>query len=150
METVAAITALTAVVLNGLAAACAGFLWWRVDPRPWGWVLVRTGQVAAIALALVAGVAYASGARPDEGLFWLYAVLPVAIGSFAEQFRILSAQTVLDARGLEDAQAVGRLPEDEQRSIVRQIARRELGTMALAAGVIAFLALRAWVETPGL
>ena len=150
METVAVITALAAVVLNGLAAVVAGALWWRVDPRSWGWALVRAGQAAAIALALAAGVAYVSGARPDEGLFWLYAVLPVAIGSFAEQFRILSAQTVLDARGLEDAQAVGRLPDEEQRSIVRQIARRELGVMALAAGVIAFLALRAYAETPGL
>ena len=90
-----------------------------------------------------------SGARPDDGLFWLYAVLPTAISFFAEQFRILAAQTVLEARGLEDAQAVGRLPEAEQRSVVLQIVRRELGVMALAAGVVAFLALRAVSETPG-
>ena len=75
-------------------------------------------EAGALLLAAVAGVAYVSGARPDEGLFWLYAVLPVAIGLFAEQFRILAAQTVLDARGLEDAQAVGRLPDDQQRSVV--------------------------------
>ena len=150
METVAVITALAAVVLNGLAAVGAGFLWWRVDPRAWGWALVRAGQVAAIALALAAGVAYVSGARPDEGLFWLYAVLPVGIGFFAEQFRILAAQTVLDQRGLEDAQQVGTLPEADQRSVVLQIVRRELGVMALAAAVIAFLALRAIVEAPGL
>ena len=31
-----------------------------------------------------------------------------------------------------------------------QIVRREMGVMALAAGVIAFLALRAVSETPGL
>jgi hypothetical protein len=71
-------------------------------------------------------------------------------GFFAEQFRVLAAQTVLDARGLEDAEAVGRLPEREQRSVVLQIVRRELGVMALAAAVTAFLALRAVVETPGL
>jgi hypothetical protein len=63
---------------------------------------------------------------------------------------VLAAQTVLDARGLEDAQAVGRLAEREQRSVVLQIVRRELGVMALAAGVIAFLALRALVESHGL
>jgi hypothetical protein len=111
---------------------------------------VRAGQVAAVALAAVTGAAYVGGARPDDGLFWLYAVLPVPIGFFAEQFRLLSARTVLDARGLGDAQEVGRLPEREQRSVVLQIVRRELGVMAVAAGVIAFLALRAAGLTAGL
>jgi hypothetical protein len=150
METFATTTALLVAVLNGVAAGVGGALWWRVDPRPWVWPIVRVGQGASVLLALVAGVAYVSGARPDEGLFWLYAVLPVVIGFFAEQFRVLAAQTVLDARGLEDAEAVGRLPEREQRSVVLQIVRRELGVMALAAAVTAFLALRAVVETPGL
>ena len=150
METVATTTALLVAVLNGAAAIVGGVLWWRVDPRQWVWPLIRAGQAGAVALALVAGVAYVSGARPDDGLFWLYAVLPTAISFFAEQFRILAAQTVLDARGLENAQAVGRLPEDEQRSVVLQIVRRELGVMAVAAGVLAFLALRALSETPGL
>jgi hypothetical protein len=150
METVATTTALLVAVLNGVAAAVGGALWWRVDPRQWAWPLIRAGQGAAVLLALVAGVAYVSGARPDDGLFWLYAALPSAISFFAEQFRIIAAQTVLDARGLEDAQAVGRLPDHDQRSVVLQIVRRELGVMALAAGVIAFLALRAVSETPGL
>lgn len=150
METIAIISALVAAVLNGVAAVAGGWLWWTVESKAWAWRLIRLGQGAAVLLAAVAGVAYVSGAKPDEGLFWLYAVLPVAIGFFAEQFRILAAQTVLDQRGLESAQEVGTLPEDEQRSVVVQILRRELGVMALAAAVIAFLALRAWVETPGL
>ena len=150
METVATTTALVVAVLNGVAAAAGGVLWWRVDPRPWVWPLIRAGQGAAVLFALLAGIAYVSGARPDDGLFWLYAVLPSAISFFAEQFRILAAQTVLDARGLADAQAVGTLPERDQRSVVLQIVRRELGVMALAAGVIAFLALRALSETAGL
>jgi hypothetical protein len=150
METIATTTALLVAVLNGVVAVLGGALWWRVEPRPWVWPLVRAGQAAAVLLALVAGVAFVSGARPDEGLFWLYALLPTAIGFFAEQFRVLAAQTVLDARGLPDAQAVGALPERDQRSVVLQIVRRELGVMALAAGVIAFLALRALAEVPGL
>ena len=143
MQTLATVTALVAALLNALAAGVGAWLWWQVDPRRLGWVLIRVGQVAAMALAVVAGVAWVSDARPESGLFWLYALLPVAIGFFAEQFRLLSAATVLEARGLPDAQAVGRRPEEEQRSIVLQIARRELGIMALAAGVVAFLALRA-------
>ena len=94
-------------------------------------------------LALVAGVAAAAGAEPGDGLFWLYALLPLAVSFVAEQLRIVSAQTELDARGLESAQAMRGLGDDEQRSIVAAIARRELGVMAIAAGVVAFLALRA-------
>jgi hypothetical protein len=150
METLATITALLAAVLNGVAGAWGSWRWWTVEPSQTFWRLVRAGQAAAVALALAAGVAYVSGSRPDDGLFWLYALLPSAIGFFAEQFRILSAQTVLDARGLPDAAAVGGLPAAEQRSVVLQIVRREMGVMALGALVAAFLALRAITEVPGL
>ena len=150
MDDVATLTALLAAVLNSVAGGVAGWLWWRVDPRPWAWALIRVGQAAAVALAVVAGAAYVSGSDPEDGLFWLYAVLPVPIGFFAEQFRALSARTVLDARGLDDAAAVGALSEAEQRSIVLQIVRRELGVMAVAAAVSAFLALRAAGLTDGL
>ena len=84
-----------------------------------------------------------TGFAPDDGLFWLYALLPLAVGFVAEQLRLAAAQTVLDARGLADAQAVGRLDEAGQRSVVLAILRREMGVMALAAVVVAFLALRA-------
>jgi hypothetical protein len=57
---------------------------------------------------------------------------------------------VLDARGLPDAQAMRDLTDAEQRSIVLQIARRELGVMVLAAAVVCFLALRAAGQTGGL
>jgi hypothetical protein len=50
---------------------------------------------------------------------------------------------VLDARGLEDAQAVGRLDERGQRSVVLAILRREMGVVALSAAVVTFLSLRA-------
>lgn len=150
MESFATVTALAAAVLNGAGSLAGGWLWWRVEARAWVWALIRVGQVASVALAAAAGVAYVTGSRPDDGLFWLYAVLPVVIGFFAEQFRLLSAQTVLDARGLENAHAVGKLPEAERRSIVLQIVRRELGVMAVAAGVSAFLALRALSEVGGL
>jgi hypothetical protein len=93
---------------------------------------------------VVAGVLALSGEKPDDGLYWLYALLPVAVGFVAEQLRLASAQTVLDARDLPDAAAVGELPAAEQQSVVLQIVRRELGVMAAAALVIAFLGLRAY------
>jgi len=78
-------------------------------------------------------------------LYYLYALLPIFIGFAAEQLRILSAQTVLDARGFEDAQAVAVLPEAEQNALVLTIVRRETGVMALAGLVIAFLCWRALI-----
>jgi len=150
LETLATLTALAVAVLNGIAGLYGSWRWWTVAPSRAFWILARAGQGAAIVLALVAGVLYLTGARPDDGLFWLYALLPAAIGFFAEQFRLLSAQTVLEARSLPDAQAVGRLPEADQRSVVLQIVRREMGVMTLGALVAAFLALRAITEVPGL
>ena len=57
--------------------------------------------------------------------------------------RVASAQTILDQRDLDSAQAVGALPEHEQRGVVIEIVRREIGVMALSAFVVVFLALRA-------
>ena len=143
MTDVAHILAVLVAVSNGLAGIVSGFLWWRVEPQPFAWVLIRTGQALAVAQAIGAGVLAASGLDPDDSLYWLYALLPVAVGFVAEQLRLASAQQVLDVRDLEDAQAVGRLPADEQQSVVLQIVRRELGVMAAAALVTCFLALRA-------
>jgi hypothetical protein len=144
MHDAAAFAALAVAALNGVAAAFGGWKWWVVSPSRAFWVLVRSGQVAAVALAAVAGVLAVRGFDPADGLFWLYALLPVAVGFVAEQFRATSAQTVLDARDLEDAAAVGRLDEDGQRSVVLAIVRREMGIVALGALVVAFLALRAY------
>jgi hypothetical protein len=144
MADAVAVAALAAAGVNAVAALWGGWRWWTVEPSRSVWALVRAGQAAAVALALVAGVGAVTGFAPADGLFWLYALLPVAVGLVAEQFRAAAAQTVLDARGLEDAQAVGRLDEAGQRSVVLAILRREMGVMALAAVVVAFLALRAY------
>ena len=143
MTQVAVAVALFAAAVNGVAAALGAWRWWRVEPSPAFWVLCRTGQAAGVVQAATAGVLALAGFRPTDGLYWLYAVLPVAVAFVAEQLRVLAAQSVLEARDLEDAQAVGRLDEAGQRSVVLAIVRREIGTMALAAGAVAFLALRA-------
>jgi hypothetical protein len=144
VSSVAEVIALIVAFSNGVAGIVAGLQWWRVEPQRWAWVPIRVGQATAVALAVAAGVLAAAGLDPADSLFWLYALLPVAVGFVAEQLRLTSAQQVLDQRGLEDAQAVGRLPEADQRSVVLQIVRRELGVMAAAALVTAFLALRAF------
>jgi hypothetical protein len=139
---VAHVLALLVAISNGIAGIVCAWLWWRVEPHSFAWLLIRAGQAAAIAQAIGAGVLAATGHDPNDDLYWLYALLPVVVGFVAEQLRLVSAQMVLDVRELEDAQAVGRLPADDQRSIVLQIVRREMGVMATAALVITFLALR--------
>lgn len=140
---IAEIAAWAVLAVNAVAGAFAGWRWWRVEPSDAAWPLLRVGQGLAFAQAAVAGVLYASGYDPPDDLYWLYALLPVAIGLIAEQLRVASAEQVLENRELPNAQAVGALPETEQRSVVLAIVRREIGIMALAALVVAFLALRA-------
>ncbi|MBA3746358.1 MAG: hypothetical protein H0W96_02565 [Solirubrobacterales bacterium] len=140
---IAATAAFVVLAVNGVAGTFAAWRWWQVLPSDAVWPLLRAGQVAAGLQALLAGVLFAAGYRPGDELFWLYALLPVAIGLIAEQLRIAAAEQVLEDRELPDAQAVGALPESEQRSIVLAVVRREIGVMALAALVVAFLALRA-------
>ena len=139
---IATLAALATLVVNAVAAAFAGWRWWRVEPHDAVWPLLRAGQIVAGLWALVAGALALTGFEPSDGLYWLYAVLPVAIGLIAEQLRIASAEQVLEQRGLGDAQEVGALPESGQRSVVLAIVRREIGVMGLAALVVAFLALR--------
>ena len=142
--------ALACAGVNLLAGAVGAWHWWQVTASRAFWPLARAGQAVAVALAALAGGLAATGADPDSDLFWLYALLPLAVSFIAEQLRVASAQTVLDVRGLEDAQAMRRLGEDEQRSVVVAIVRREMGVMTAAALVVCFLALRAAMQTGGL
>ena len=87
--------------------------------------------------------------RPAGTVFWVYVLVPILVSFVGEQLRLASAQTVLDARGLPDAQAVGTLSEDDQRSVVLQIVRREMGVMTLAAATMAFLLIRAATTAAG-
>jgi hypothetical protein len=139
--------AIVVAAFNGVAGLLGAWLWYDGDPSQRGagafWLLLRAGQGSALVLALAVGSLAAAGNYSTDQLFYLYALLPLAIGLIAEQLRIASAQTILDQRDLADAQAVGALPESEQRAVVSEIVRREVGVMALSALVVVFLALRA-------
>ncbi|HEU0318033.1 MAG TPA: hypothetical protein VFR49_11930, partial [Solirubrobacteraceae bacterium] len=72
-------------VLNGLVGLYGAWRWYRVEPSRAFWAGLRTGQAAAIGLALGAGVLWVAGRRASDDLFYLYALLPLAIGVVAEQ-----------------------------------------------------------------
>jgi hypothetical protein len=135
--------ALVVAAINGLAGIYGGVLWYRVKPGRAFWVGLRLGQGAAVAYAVGTGLLWIGGRRASDDLFYLYALLPLAIGLVAEQLRILAAEQVLTGRGLADAQEVGELDPAAQESIVVGILRREMGVMAAAGLVVCFLALRA-------
>ena len=143
MGEASAIAGAVVAALFALAGGLGAWRWYRVETSRAFWVLLRVAQAALAGYVVLVGVLVATGRRPDDDLFYVYALLPVGVSFVAEQLRIAAADTVLAARGLPDAQAVGRLDEAGQRSVVTAILRRELGAMALAALVIAGMLVRA-------
>jgi hypothetical protein len=132
-----------AIATNGVAGLYGAWLWWRVSPSSvWFWRVLRAGQAIVVLAAALGGVLDLTHHKAP-GLHVLYGLLPLLVALIAEQLRLAAAQMVLDARGLESAQQVGELPEDEQRSIVVGILHREVGVMTLSALVVVGLLARA-------
>jgi hypothetical protein len=129
-------------VACALATLAGAWSWWRSQASRVFWWLLRAGQGFVVIEAAFGGILLAIGEKISD-LHLLYGLLPIAIGVIGEQFRVSSAQMVLDSRELPDAKAVGKLPQDEQRAIVTQIIRREIGVMTLAALVTVVLIARA-------
>jgi hypothetical protein len=131
------------VVSSAVAGLWGAWCWYRVEPSELFWKLLRFSQAVILLGALQGGVLLTLG-RDVDGLHLLYGVLPIAVSFIGEQLRIAAAETVLEARGIEGAAAVGELPEAEQRSVVLSIVRREIGVMTACALVAVVLGLRAW------
>ena len=142
MKQVHLVVGVVTILLSGLAAVYGAWCWWRCPNSPWFWRLLRASQAAIVVEAALGGVLVLLGHK-SPGLHTLYGVLPLFVSFVAEQLRVSTAQMVLDKRGFESAQAVGELPDEEQRAMVVTILRRELGVMALAALVNTALLARA-------
>jgi hypothetical protein len=142
MKQVHLVVGVITIALWAITAVWGAWGWWRIDSSPWFWRLLRVAQALTVVQVALGGVLVALGHKPPQ-LHLIYGVLPLLLSLIAEGLRAVSAQNVLDARGYESAQAVGKQPAEEQRSVVLAILRRELGVMTLAAVVIAVLLLRA-------
>ena len=142
MKDVALAAEIVAISLSALACVYGAWCWWRARAGAYFWGVLRTAQAAIVVQAALDGILVLTGPKP-KGLHILYSVVPLLVSLIAESLRAAAAQTVLDQRGLESAQAVGRLPETEQRGIVVAIIQRELAVMTIAAAVIVVLLLRA-------
>ena len=132
-----------AVVAVNLAAGLWGaWAWWYEREASGFWPLLRTGQALVVVQAVLGGVLLLAG-EDMPPLHLVYGLTPIGVAFFAEQLRLVSAQTELDRRGLEGREAVAALPEADQRRLVRAILRRETGVMAASALVVGLLGVRA-------
>lgn len=131
-----------AIALTSAAALYGTWCWYRGLHSTWFWRILRASQVVIVLQAALGGALVLLGHKPPS-LHVIYGLLPLLVSFVAEQLRVASAQMVLDASGFQSASAVGDLPEDEQRALVRSILQRELGVMVLAAFVIVVLLARA-------
>jgi hypothetical protein len=142
MKSVHLVIGVLAIGLSGAAGVYGAWCWWRVRSSVWFWRLLRASQAVIVIEAALGGVLVLLGHKAS-GLHVVYGLVPIGVSFVAEQLRIATAQMVLDSRGYESAAAVGKLPEDEQRAIVRTIVQREMGVMVIAALVILVLLARA-------
>lgn len=139
------------VGIVNVAAALVGLLQWALNrPGRAFWRVARAGQIVAALYAVFAGIYAVAVEPPAEGLAWVYILTPVAVSYFAEQLRIIAAQTVLERHGYQSPAelraAVEAGDEDAARmatGIANEVLLREVGIVAVAAAVIGFLAWRA-------
>jgi len=131
-----------ALVATNLAAGALGaFRWWRGGASRVFWPLLRAGQALVVIQALDGLVLVLAGRDLPE-LHLVYGLTPLAVSFVAEQLRLASAVSVLDARGLESSKEMAGLPAEEQHEVVHAILRREMGVMTVSALVVGVLALR--------
>jgi hypothetical protein len=130
------------VAVNLAAGAWGAWAWWYEREARGFWPLLRAGQALVAIQAAVGGVLLLGGEELPP-LHLVYGLTPLGVAFFAEQLRIVSAQTELDRRGLEGRDAVAALSEADRRRLVRAILRREMGVMAASALVVAALGVRA-------
>lgn len=130
------------IAVNWLAALLGAAAWLTHRRVPGFWPALRAGQVLILIDAVI-GAALLLDGKDLPRLHLIYGLVPIAVAFVAEQLRLAAASTVLDQHDLENAQAVAKLPSDEQHALVALIVRRETGTMAASAAVIALLAMRA-------
>jgi hypothetical protein len=130
------------VAVNLAAGAWGAWAWWQERAAPGFWPLLRAGQALVVVQAAVGGVLLLAG-EDLPPLHLVYGLTPLGVAFFAEQLRIVSAQTELDRRGLEGRDDVAALPEEDRRRLVRAIVRREIGVMAASALVVGLLGVRA-------
>lgn len=135
---------LLAIVVSLVGALVGGISWLRHRYSVGFWYLLRTAQLATLVFVLFEGVVYATGARAEDGLHYLYVSLPVVASLLAEATRGAAASHEVGDRD------VHRMSPEDQESLANAIIRRETGIMTVSLFVVAFLVWRALDTTAGM
>jgi heme A synthase len=125
------------IALNAAAGLLGGVSWYRDRTSVAFWYLLRAAQVSVFIQALLGGLLVVTNHEPEEGLHYLYGILPLFVSFIAEGARADAAQREVGETDYEN------LPQADQEALAHAIFRREMGIMAVSCGVIFFLALRA-------
>lgn len=125
------------IALNAAAGLVGGIAWYRDRPSIPFWYLLRAAQVSVFVQALLGGLLVLTNHEPEEGLHYLYGILPLVVSFIAEGARTDAAHREVGDLDPES------LTQSEQESLALAIVRREMGIMAVSCGVIFFLGLRA-------
>lgn len=125
------------IVLNAAAFAVGGLAWYRKRASIPFWYLLRAAQASVFAQAAIGGLMVVTGHEQDDGLHYLYGILPLVVSFIAEGARADAAHREVGDLDPET------LTPDEQEDLALAIVRREMGIMAVSCGVILFLGLRA-------
>ena len=125
------------IALNAAAFGVGGIAWYRDRASIPFWYLLRAAQGAVFAQALIGGLMMMLGHEQDDGLHYLYGILPLVVSFIAEGARADAAHREIGETDYEN------LPTPEKETIALAIVRREMGIMAVSCGVILFLGLRA-------
>jgi heme A synthase len=125
------------IALNAATFGVGGTAWYRDRPSIPFWYLLRAAQGAVFAQALLGGLMVLTGHEQEDGLHYLYGILPLVVSFIAEGARADAAHREIGETDYES------LPQAEKETIALAIVRREMGIMAVSCGVILFLGLRA-------
>jgi heme A synthase len=125
------------IALNAIAFAVGGIAWYRNRPSIPFWYLLRAAQASVFAQALLGGLMVVTGHEQEDGLHYLYGILPLVVSFIGEGARADAAHREIAGIDYES------LPDSEKEPIAHAIIRREMGIMAVSCGVILFLGLRA-------
>jgi hypothetical protein len=125
------------ITLNAAAGLVGGIAWYRSRASIPFWYLLRAAQAAVFVQALLGGLLVVTNHEPEDGLHYLYGILPLLVSFIAEGARADAAHREVGDLDPET------LSTDEQQSLALAIVRREMGIMAVSCGVIFFLGLRA-------
>ena len=99
MVTVHLVVGVALLAANLAAGLWGAWCWYRVEPSPRFWTLLRTGQAAIVLQVVLGALLLTLGHEPADDLHILYGALPLVVSFLAEQLRIGSADAILAARG---------------------------------------------------